>query len=123
MLRTLRSSRDIPEGRSPEEEHVDDMVWAAPSLFLGLLSVITKSWPYGADPSRDEVPNSHADESSPHTIAPVSSDEVPTGPSEPGVGFPEAPGQRAEFDIWLADFFEDAGGADQADTPDGHASG
>jgi hypothetical protein len=115
------------------------MVWAAPWLFFGLLGVMTKSWPYRADPLRDEVPISHADASSPHAVAPVSCDEVPIGPSEanaripfdevpigpsdPGVGLAEVSDQRAEFDVWLADFFEDPRETDQADTPDGHAGG
>jgi hypothetical protein len=56
-------------------------------------------------------------------VAPVSFDEVPIRPSEPQVGLPEASDQRAEFDVWLADFFEDPRGTDQADTPDRHADG
>jgi hypothetical protein len=134
---------------------VDDMVWAAPWLFLGLLGVITKSGPYRAGPLRDEVAISDTDEPAPNAavgvwfdevpirpsepvprlsfgevpsvisepVAPASFDEVPITPPEPGVGLPEASDQRTEFDVWLADFFEDRPRTDEADTPDGHAGG
>ncbi len=96
---------------------MNDMVWGAPWLFLGLLGVIGMwSRRHTVASLHGEVPVSHRDDPSRPSVAPLS-DELRIGDREPDDGLPGAD-QQAEFEGWLADFFEDPRRRDHADTPD-----